>query len=393
MKKFLSIILALTFCFAAFSALAPTVAAKSETISESEAKELIVKAYEFCRNVRGGFAHIHENSSEYKIEVKYGEDYRDWENYWLVIEENLPGGSYEKMCEYAKELSPFGCRIPLTLMQDWGFVNPKDTLNLSPWSSCVLERLGIPFYFSNSGEGAVFVDDFSVDGFSDEEIREYMKGTLVLTAIAADKLNKRGFTDDIGVEVREWSGKTISSEIVDSISITAQYGVKELCVVREGVEELSSVIHMNKAISKREPLFPGVTRYKNTLGGHTVVFSGTPDMPFTYYTAFSMLNETRKAQLVKILKDAGELPVYYPEDAEVYIRAGKLPSGEVMVAFFNLGFDDLEDTALVCETPVTKVEKLNPDGTRSECAFEVVDGVTRVAESADTLTPVILFIS
>ena len=76
-----------------------------------------------------------------------------------------------------------------------------------------------------------------------------------------------------------------------------------------------------------------------------------------------------------------------------YIRAGKLPSGEVMVAFFNLGFDDLEDTALVCETPVTKVEKLNPDGTRSECAFEVVDGVTRVAESADTLTPVILFIS
>ncbi len=104
MKKFLSVILALTFCFAVFSATAPTVAAKSETISESEAKELIVKAYEFCRNVRGGFAHIHENSSEYKIEVKYGEDYRDWENYWLVIEENLPGGSYEKMCEYVETI-------------------------------------------------------------------------------------------------------------------------------------------------------------------------------------------------------------------------------------------------------------------------------------------------
>jgi len=302
-------------------------------------------------------------------------------------------GFYEKMCEYAAQLSPFGCRIPLTLMQDWGFVNPKDTLNLSPWSSCVLERLGIPFYFSNSGDGAVFVDDFSVDGFSDDEIREYMKGTLVLTAVAADKLNQRGFTDDIGVEVREWSGKTLSSELVGDVSMACQYGVKELCVVRDGVEELSSVIHMNKAADKREHLFPGVTRYKNTLGGHTVVFSGTPDMPFTYYTAFSMLNETRKAQLVEILKYAGELPVYYPEDAEVYIRAGKLPTGEVMVAFFNLGFDDLEDTPLVLDFEAKKIEKLKADGTRSECEFAVEDGVTRVAESADTLTPVVLFIS
>lgn len=119
MKKLLSIILVLTFCLAAFSATAPTSAAKSETISESEAKELIVKAYEFCRNVRGGFAHIHENSSEYEIKVKYGEDYRDWEHYWLVIEENLPGGSYEKMCEYAetiytKDAAPVAYAFKLT---------------------------------------------------------------------------------------------------------------------------------------------------------------------------------------------------------------------------------------------------------------------------------------
>lgn len=104
MKKLLSIILALTFCLAAFSALAPTISAKSGTISESEAKELIVKAYEFCRNVRAGAAHIHEHSDEYEIVLKYGEDYRYWETYWQVIEENLPGGSYEKMCEYVETI-------------------------------------------------------------------------------------------------------------------------------------------------------------------------------------------------------------------------------------------------------------------------------------------------
>ena len=102
MKKLLSIILALTFCLAAFSALAPTASAKSATISESEAKELIVKAEEFCRNVRGGYAHIHENSDEYRIDVDYGGKYPEY--YYKVIEENLPGGSYKKMCEYVETI-------------------------------------------------------------------------------------------------------------------------------------------------------------------------------------------------------------------------------------------------------------------------------------------------
>ena len=104
MKKFLSIILALTFCLAAFSALVPTVSAKSGTISESEAKELVVKAYEFCRNVRSDAINVHETSDEYRIEVKYGEKYSERKYYWLVKEENLSGGSYEKMCEYAESI-------------------------------------------------------------------------------------------------------------------------------------------------------------------------------------------------------------------------------------------------------------------------------------------------
>ena len=109
MKKFLSFILALTFCFAAFSAFAPSISAKSETISESEAKDLIVKAYDFCMNVRAGRADILERSK--KIELVYGENVWEKEHYWQVKEENLPGGSYEKMCEYVetiytKEIAP-----------------------------------------------------------------------------------------------------------------------------------------------------------------------------------------------------------------------------------------------------------------------------------------------
>lgn len=124
MKKFLSIILALTFCLAAFSAMAPTVAAKSATISESEAKELIVKAEEFCRNVRGGYAHIHENSDEYRIDVDYGGKYPEY--YYKVIEENLPGGSYKKMCEYVETIYTKDI-APKAYAYKWTYiVNPSD---------------------------------------------------------------------------------------------------------------------------------------------------------------------------------------------------------------------------------------------------------------------------
>jgi hypothetical protein len=140
MKKLLSIILALTFCLAAFSALAPSVSAADATISESEAKELIVKAEEFCRNVRGGYAHIHENSDEYRIDVDYGGKYPEY--YYKVIEENLPGGSYEKMCEYVETIYTKDI-APKAYAYKWTYiVNPSDGM----W-----DKLKSFFYRNESG--------------------------------------------------------------------------------------------------------------------------------------------------------------------------------------------------------------------------------------------------
>ena len=302
-------------------------------------------------------------------------------------------GFYEKLTEYVKELRPFGCRIPLTLMQNYGFVPSSQGLNLSPWATCVLERFGLPLYFSNEGAGAVFLDDFSVDGFDDDQIRSFLAGTLILSVGAADKLVKRGFADDIGVTVAEWQGQTITGEMVYGNRMPAQYEKKQLIPCRDEVEVLSSVVHRNTATDCMEELFPGVTRLDNSFGGETIVFCGTPDMPFQYFTAFSLLNETRKKQFINILSRREHLPLYYPEDGEIYLRAGYLDNGEIMAAFFNLGMDQLEDVSFVSRSKVTKVEKLNPDGTRSVCAFTEADGIIRVQEMLNTLIPVVLFIS
>jgi len=299
---------------------------------------------------------------------------------------------YEALAQYTKELKPFGCRIPLTTMQNYGFVPSSQGLHLSPWATCVLERLGLPLYFGNEGEGAVFVDDFSVDGFSDEEIRKFMSGTLILSVGAAKKLNDRGFNSELGVEVRDWNGKKASGEMIGENRVACQYEFKELVVTLSDVERLTEVIHINPK-GDNDPLFPGVTRFDNSLGGETIVFSGTPDMPFTYHTAFSLLCESRKKQFVEILSRKDNLPLYYPDDVDMYIRAGRLDNGEIMAAFFNLGFDQLDEIVFVSKTEVTKVEKLNPDGTRSECKFMVENGTIAVDEMLNTLMPVVLFIS
>lgn len=171
---------------------------------------------------------------------------------------------------------------------------------------------------------------------------------------------------------------------------TSYGGIQSPC--REETEALSWAYTQNTITGKDDLLFPGVTRLSNSQGGDTIVFCGTPNMPYTYHTAFSMLNETRKKQLISILEKRDLLPLYYPEDCEVYLRAGYLENGEIMAVFFNLGFDQLEVVPFVCNREVTKVEILEPDGKRRNCSLTTEDGVVRVDEPTNTLMPVVLFI-
>jgi hypothetical protein len=139
-------------------------------------------------------------------------------------------------------------------------------------------------------------------------------------------------------------------------------------------------------------MYPGVTRHKTSFGGECIVFCGTPDMPFKYYSAFSLLNETRKRQLVDILSKNDLLPLYYPEDAELYLRAGRLPGGEIFAVAFNLSQDALDELPLVIKSAVSRVDRLDEQGERVPCDFEVRDGVTYVKCPIAAMEPLALII-
>ena len=105
MKRIISSILALVFVLTALSALAPSISAESGTISESEAKELVEKAYQFFLDAQiDGFAeNLIDHQSKDVCEI-YNSELGRTLVYHPVDESKLPGGSYSAMCKLAKEI-------------------------------------------------------------------------------------------------------------------------------------------------------------------------------------------------------------------------------------------------------------------------------------------------
>jgi len=303
-------------------------------------------------------------------------------------------GFYEALADIVPTLKWVGCRMPVSSTPGYGFGSSPSIMETNGWSSCVIERMGLPMYFSSKAGGAVFLDGPADAFMTDAEVKELFKGPLFLAADTAMRLNERGFSEYTGVEVKKWTGRNASGEIIhiNGNTCNAQRQICELIPMNDAVQRESTVYHLADGTT-REALFPGVTSYINPLGGTTFVFSGTPKTNYNLVEAFSFLTESRKAQLVDLLKRADCMPVYYPEDAEVYLRAAECPDGSLFTALFNLGLDLLDEIPLTVSRPVGKVEYLAHDGTRKECAFRTEGDTIIVDLPAATLDPVILFLS
>ena len=122
------------------------------------------------------------------------------------------------------------------------------------------------------------------------------------------------------------------------------------------------------------------------------MFSGTPITRFHYGEAFSLLNESRKAQFVSLLRDSGNLPVYYEGDEEVYLRAANTPDGNLFVCLFNIGTDPIDEITLSVEKAYTGVDVLTPDGKWQSADFTQDGEHLTVRVPAATLAPVAMIL-
>ena len=113
-------------------------------------------------------------------------------------------GFYRTITELLPKLRWRGCRIPTSDTPCFDY--RKNNSGQNGWSECVLERLGLPMYFSPKPGGITCLEG-SVDGaFDRETISEMLAGPVFLASDAAKRLIDRGFGDLLGVDVREWKG-------------------------------------------------------------------------------------------------------------------------------------------------------------------------------------------
>ena len=309
------------------------------------------------------------------------------EAYRKILAKNR--GFYQELMELVRQMKPFGCCIPFSKVPSYPY-RGAHMPNIG-WTCCVLDRLGLPLYFSTEYDGAIFLENDSDGDFNDNQIMEMFGKTLVLSGEAARRLNERGFDAYTGVKVREWKGRNISGErlCVNGKVCKAQIGALELIPIDCNVVIDSEMYHVPDGQTK-EVLFPGTTVYKNPCGGTTIVFSGTPLTKFNILEAFAFLNESRKLQLIRLLKETGNLPVYCPGDDEIFLRAGEMNNGDMFAAVVNVGLDTVEELQFVTKKAFSQVEMLHTDGAFRDCEFGRVGDLVTVKVSATVLEPVVL---
>ena len=303
-------------------------------------------------------------------------------------------GFYDELTHILDGVEWQGCRIPLVNSH---FVPPVPISEyihpsqINAWAGCVLEKLGLPMFFSAKHYGICCLDGNKDKFFSDDDIRQMLSGTVFIAVDTAKNLIARGFGNLLGVDIEQLQANdtSASGELINGKKVSRQMQLHKLIPTSDKTVEKSTV-YTTQDQKAYKPLFPGVTEFKNELGGTVYVFAGTPKAAFKYTEAFSFLSEPRKDQLIEFMRNSGNLPIYYPDDADVYLKAGKLPSGDMLCAFTNLTLDEIDNVTLVAERKINRIKALSPSGEWFDVAFTEECGKMTLNIPAKTLHPVIL---
>ena len=302
-------------------------------------------------------------------------------------------GKYNKWYETLSALVPTlkwrGACIPLSSKPDYCF---EESSSVSGWGTCVLERLGLPMYFSSDDCAVTFLDGSMTELFDDDRIKTMLKGTLVLDGGAAKRLCERGFAKELGVEVLENSSYFVRTEFFvddEKRQVNKQTNPREIKLVSDDVRVLTRCQAVS-AGKDRTDFPPASTAYKNSLGGTVIVFSGDAKTEFHYTTAFGFLNDTRKEQLISLLKEYGDLPVYTPDDDEIYLKAADMEDGSLFCALFNVSMDPVDNIRLCLDKKPSNILELGLDGEFKSVEFKTENGEYVLNKPAHIITPVIL---
>lgn len=262
------------------------------------------------------------------------------------------------------------------------------------WVSYALERLGIPFYFTDAPAPATFIEGDIVRDMSDGQIRAMLDGGSVFaTWEAAADLCARGFADEVGVSVSAYDKPPHGESFDGTLGETGTVQKNAHCLTPlDGRTEALSWCYRKKGV-EIDLQSPAVAALAREGGRYTFTFAGEPKSNFFYTEGFSFLCESRKRQLITLLRRAGALPIYAETDNELCLRAGYLADGRMLAMLLVIGFDPEDAPTLYLEKEPKRMSRLEPDGSYTELSFTPLgDGLYTVDATVEPMYPLVLII-
>lgn len=273
----------------------------------------------------------------------------------------------------------------------------KRPLRSNAWGHCFFERVGIPYFFSDENSTVAFLEGNQVDDLTDADINKLFEKSVVLSYDVATELQKRGYGSLLGVKIEEFEGTIPPGQEVYEPSIfgTERRSSRQQCMRRlvPTSDSLEVISYNSRKVGNDYTVFlsPAVTLYRRENGAFTVVFSGTPNADFTYYEAFSFFNDSRREEIIYILKEAGELDVCLDTDNEICLRAGYVKSGELMCTLINLGYDPEEEIKIYFKNTPKSARILRPDGSYENVEITSLgDSYYSIKECVEPMYPVVI---
>ncbi len=303
-------------------------------------------------------------------------------------------GLYERVAALSDGIEWLGANSAFIEQEHMVFDPEKNfrRYHSNDWVILNLERMGLPFYFSEEFGNLSLLEGDLVEDMTDAQLEAALSRSVFCDGEAAAEVVRRGYGHLLGVDVQPWGDERISGECFDAegqCTCTKQKNPYKLILKGASALSYNFVWQADKA----KLLAPAVCLLKRTDGTVAVVFCGSPTARFHYTEGFSFLNESRKKQMVNLMRQAGALPVYYPGDEEICLRAGRLQDDRLLVCLYNLGYDPVEKLTLCLEKAPMRAWLLQPDGSEQSVEFAALgEGCYQFAAAVEPMYPVLLLL-
>ncbi len=290
--------------------------------------------------------------------------------YERIIKRNM--GRYQALLDTVDGIEWLGPEVPVSdIRRDYHPFQPTAMYNFDDFGISQAGVFGIPYqYGQNSGKRTRMLAGSNIDKFTDEEIREFFKGNLLLDGSAVLKLASRGFSPLMGIVPGNDPEYFFTAEISNisgrHLNFMSSSGLPQINPAKGAVEVTTLYNETQKFTIGCIRAGAGLTFFTNELGGRVACFAYRTDLPF--YQERTLGRRELLIEALDFLED-GRLPGLAVNPQDILFRCGRCRDGSMLAVAFGLNMDPIDGLELRFREAPKSIERLMPDGSWKTVEF------------------------